>query len=60
MSLRDDNAEIYVMDADGGNQTRLTHSNWGDASPSWSPDGEHIAFTSYQDNIPEIYVWKIV
>ena len=38
--------EIYVMDADGGNQQRLTENRKNDESPSWSPDGERIAFVS--------------
>ena len=36
--------EIYVMDADGGNEQRLTNNRKRDSSPSWSPDGERIAF----------------
>ena len=40
------NTEIYVMNADGGNQRRLTHYPGLDAAPSWSPDGTQIAFTS--------------
>ena len=36
--------EIYVMDADGGNQQRLTNNRNNELSPVWSPDGERIAF----------------
>ena len=38
--------EIYVMDADGQNQQRLTNNRKNDWSPSWSPDGGRIAFAS--------------
>jgi hypothetical protein len=44
-SNRDGNYEIYVMNADGSNQTRLTYYNGVDFSPEWSPDGTKIAFT---------------
>ena len=36
-SLRDGNGEIYVMNADGSGQTRLTDNPASDGSPSWSP-----------------------
>lgn len=39
----DENFEIYVMNSDGTNVTRLTFSG-GNTNPSWSPDGQHIAY----------------
>jgi len=50
--------EIYVMNTDGTERTRLTdipgYDHW---PPTWSPDGTRIAFTSdgTEDN-GEIYV----
>ena len=37
---------IYVMDADGKNQTQLTDYILPAWDPSWSPDGQRIAFGS--------------
>ena len=48
--------EIYVMDADGGNQRRLTNDLSDDRSPSWSPDGKRIVFQSDRDGNSDIYV----
>ncbi len=48
--------EIYVMDANGGNQRNLTNNPTDDRNPSWSPDGKRIAFTSDRDGNSEIYV----
>ena len=45
-STRDGNLEIYVMDADGGNQERLTDNPADDSDPAWSPDRTKIAFVS--------------
>ena len=48
--------EIYVMDADGENETRLTEHPAKDASPAWSPDGTSIAFSSDRAGSDDIYV----
>ena len=42
-------AEIYVMDADGGNLLRVTNNPGSDYAPSWSPDGKRIVFVSDRD-----------
>ena len=42
-------SEIYVMEVDGNNQQRLTDNDFYDWSPSWSPAGERIVFTSRRD-----------
>ena len=39
----DEDLEIYVMDADGGNVRQLTEGPF-DVIPKWSPDGKRIAF----------------
>ena len=44
------NAEIYVMNADGSQQIRLTHYPGDDTDPTWSPNGEHIAFVSDREH----------
>jgi hypothetical protein len=40
------NFEIYVMDADGSNQVRLTYNPADDRIGGWSPDGSKIVFVS--------------
>jgi Tol biopolymer transport system component len=49
-SERDGNAEIYVMNADGSGQTRLTDNAADDMDPNWSPNGKHLVFTSDRDD----------
>ncbi|MCY4030146.1 MAG: hypothetical protein OXH75_28030 [Acidobacteria bacterium] len=54
-SMRDGNAEIYLMDADGSDPRRLTHHEATDTMPAFSSAGDRIAFTSFRDGNFELY-----
>jgi Tol biopolymer transport system component len=53
-----ESGEIYVMNADGTQQTNLTNNPANDGWPKWSPDGSQIVFASYRDGRTntEIYI----
>ena len=46
VTTRDGNAEIYAMDTDGRNVTRLTADPQADDRPAFTPDGRQIVFQS--------------
>ncbi len=48
--------EIYVSDYDGANQKRVTITRKLNLTPSWSPDGRAIAYTSFRRDYPDIFV----
>ena len=56
-SDRDGDAEIFVLDRDGGAPLQLTDNDVFDGNPDWSPDGSRLVFTSgNRDGGLEIYV----
>ena len=55
-SNRDGNNEIYMVNADGSEPTRLTNNPTDDCCPVWLPDGTRIAFRSDRNGTMEIYI----
>jgi tetratricopeptide (TPR) repeat protein len=55
MSMQDGNWEIYVLEMDSAELTRLTHNTANDGLPVWSPDGRTLAFVSDQGGVWAIW-----
>jgi Tol biopolymer transport system component len=47
--------EIWVMNADGSGQVKLTNNTALDDTPAWSPDGTKIVFVSNRDGPLQVY-----
>ncbi len=48
--------DIFFMDYDGANPRRMTGHGSLVLSPDWSPDGKWLAFTSYRDGPPGLFL----
>lgn len=52
----EDRGDIHTIDLESGEINALVTEPALDGGPSWSPDGERIAFGSTRDGNPELYV----
>ncbi|MCW4031847.1 MAG: DUF5050 domain-containing protein [Candidatus Bathyarchaeota archaeon] len=50
-------SDIWMINIDGSNQTRLTSNLYKDIYPTWSPDGEKIIFES--DRTGNFDIWQL-
>ncbi|MCX7002900.1 MAG: LpqB family beta-propeller domain-containing protein [bacterium] len=54
---KDGMPELYVLSLSGATRTRLTHGRAAESSPSWSPDGQNIVYSSEEQmGHPQIYI----
>ncbi len=53
--------EIYIMDADGSNQRRLTSAPGYDGGPFFSPDGQRIIWRRFDKSgmVADVYTMKL-
>jgi TolB protein len=58
VSSRSGNFDLWVMNADGTNVTRVTDHPANDFDPIWMPDGQSLIFSSERDSRSDLYrVW---
>ena len=58
-SHRDQNWEIYFVDADGTNLVRITDHPENDFSPTWSPNGQWLLFVSRRRGNADLFILEV-
>jgi len=48
--------ELYVADSDGANRKKVMSSPLPIMSPAWSPDGEWLAYVSFERRVSAVFV----
>ena len=51
--------EIYIADYDGANPRRVTVNGSLNITPTWTPDGRGLAYVSYRQGSPLIFLARI-
>ncbi len=56
ISKKASKADIYTVSYDGSDINNITNHQTIILSPRWSPDGNLLAFTSFKDGHPKVYI----
>jgi TolB protein len=56
----DERFQLVVADADGYNQHLILESRFPLMSPAWSPDGQWIAYVSFENHLSAVYVQRVL
>src|SRR5438445_10416034 len=51
--------EIHVSHLDGSEKFQMTNNHTINLSPSWTPDGKSVLYTSYKDRNPTLYLFDL-
>lgn len=60
LAQRKQRYRLYVADVDGYNEKIILESPEPILSPTWAPNGRHIAYVSFQSTRPAIYIQDTV
>src|SRR2546425_10643852 len=55
-STRAGTFDIFVMNADGTGVTQLTNTTYQDDDAFWSPNGQRIAFNSFDNTVTTLHI----
>jgi Tol biopolymer transport system component len=58
-STRNEYPNLWVMQADGSNQTQISFNQYGEFMGSWTPHGSEFVFFSWRDGDNEIFIMNI-
>jgi len=58
-SNRDGNGEIYIMNANGDNQTNLTNTSFDEWNPQFSPNGSQLVYNATINDNWDLYIMDV-